>query len=110
MYQDNMVLCGASSYEQKYYLNEDFNGLPQGIKDELKIACVLYTAEAGGIITIEYDEEGNLHFVTEAKENDYMFDEIGSGLKIKQMQMDKKELWESLEMFYKVFFLGEEVE
>lgn len=109
MYQDNITLCGASAYEQKFYLNEDFQGLPQNIKDELKIACVLYTAEVGGILTLEYDEEGNLHFKTETMENDYMFDEIGSGLKIKQMQIDKKELWESLEMFYKVFFLGQEV-
>ena len=23
MYQDNIVLCGASSYEQKYYFNQD---------------------------------------------------------------------------------------
>ena len=109
MYQDNITLCGSSAYEKKFYLNDDFNGLPQQIKDELKIACVLYTEEIGGVLTIEYDEEGNLNFVTDYKEDDFMFDEIGSGLKIKQMQTDKKELWEALEMFYKVFFLGEEV-
>ena len=35
MYQDRVVLCGASSYEKKYYLNEDFKALPQQIQDEL---------------------------------------------------------------------------
>ncbi len=24
MYQENVVLCGASAYEQKYYFNQDF--------------------------------------------------------------------------------------
>ncbi len=28
MYQDNIVLCGASAYEQKFYFNQDFNALP----------------------------------------------------------------------------------
>lgn len=30
---------------EKYYLNENFNGLPQTIRDELKIMCVLYTED-----------------------------------------------------------------
>ncbi len=30
MYQDNIVLCGASAYEQKYYFNQDFD-VPSGI-------------------------------------------------------------------------------
>lgn len=44
----------------------------------------------------------------EAKEEDFLFDEIGSVLKIKQIQQEKRELLESLEMYYKVFFLQEE--
>ena len=37
MYSDKIVLCGANSYEEKYYLNPDFDALPDFIKDELKI-------------------------------------------------------------------------
>ena len=37
MYQEEVVLCGASAYNKKFYLSEDFEGLPQGIQDELKI-------------------------------------------------------------------------
>ena len=40
-----VILCAANAYEQKYYLNENFSSLPQTIKDELQIMCVLYTAE-----------------------------------------------------------------
>ena len=51
MYQDKVVLCGANAYEKKYYLNEDFKALPQQIQDELKIMCVLFTEDIGGVLT-----------------------------------------------------------
>ena len=41
--------------------------------------------------------------------DDFAFDEIGSVLKIKELQRTKEELFESLELYYKVFFLGEEL-
>ena len=107
MYQDNIVLCGASSYEQKYYFNNDLNALPDHVKQELQIMCVLFTEEIGGILTLEYDEEGNLQFRTEAIEADARYDEIGAALRIKQLRQEKRELLESLEMYYRVFFLGE---
>ena len=40
--EERTVLCGASSYEQKYYFNEEFSALPQRVKDELKVMCVMY--------------------------------------------------------------------
>ncbi len=78
MYQENVVLCGASAYEQKYYFNQDFDSLPESVKQELHIMCVLYTEEIGGILTLEFDEDGNLQFKTEALDADAMYDEIGS--------------------------------
>ncbi len=110
MYQDEVVLCGSSAYTRKFYLNEDFENLPEQIKNDLKILCVLYTEDVGGTLQLIFDEEGNLTFRTECEENDFMYDEIGSVLKIKQLQQTKKDLFEALEMFYKVFFLGEELE
>lgn len=109
LYQENVVLCASSAYEQKYYLNEDFEQLPQQIKDELKIMCVLFTEDVGGILELEFDEEGNLNLKVTADEGDLLFDEIGSVLKIKQIQQEKVELLESLEMYYRVFFLDEEI-
>lgn len=110
MYQDKIVLCGSSAYEEKFYLNEDFSGLPQQIKDELKIMCVLFTADVGGIIRLEFEEDGTLMFQVEADEGDLLFDEIGSVLKIKQLQREKAELLEALELYFKVFFLGKDLE
>lgn len=111
MYQEQVVLCGANSYEEKYYLNPDFENLPQNIQDELKIMCVLYVNDVGGILTLIFDEDGNLQFEVASKEFDPMFDDIGSQLKIKQIQQDpkKQDLLNQLELYYKVFFLGEEL-
>lgn len=109
MYLDKVVLCASSAYEQKYYLNEDFKALPESIKEELKIMCVLYTEDVGGILTLEFDEEGNLMFNVTSDEGDILFDEIGSVLKIKEIQRNKAELLESLELFYRVFLLGEDL-
>lgn len=108
MYQDRVVLCASSAYEKKFYFNEDFKALPEQIKQELKIMCVLYTEDVGGILSLEFDEEGTLLLKVDADEGDYLFDEIGSALKIKEIQRKKKELLESLETFYKVFFLNED--
>ena len=79
--QDRIVLCGANSYE-----------------------------DVGGILTLEFEEDGTLEFKVTAEESDYLFDEIGSVLKIKQYQMEKRELLEALEMYYRVFYLGEEID
>ena len=48
------VLCGANSYEEKYYLNPKFSNLPKQIKDELQIMCVMYVNDVGGIFLVEY--------------------------------------------------------
>ena len=105
---EEMVLCAASAYEGKFYLNPEFNSLPEEVKQELQIMCVLYTADVGGILMVVYDENGNLELKVDHKEDDFTFDEIGSVLKIKELQKTKEELFESLEMFYKVFYLGED--
>lgn len=108
--EENVVLCGANSYEQKYYFNQKFSALPEGIRQELQIMCVLFAEDVGGVITMEFDQLGNLEFKVDADEADYLFDEIGSALKIKQYQLEKRELLESLELYYRVVFLGEKLE
>lgn len=106
----NIVLCGSSAYEKKFYINEEFSLLPESIKKELNILCVIYTEEVGGVLTLEFDDSGSLIFHVSAKEEDLLFDEIGSGLKIKEIQKNRKDFLESLEAFYKVFYLGEDLE
>lgn len=103
MSEEHVVLCASNAYEKKYYLNEKFNNLPQSVKDELKIMCVLYTEDVGGILEMYFDEDGDLRFQTTSRQGDFFYDEIGSVLKIKQYQSERRELMEALENYYKIF-------
>lgn len=99
--EDRRVLCGANYYEQKFYLNPVYEILPQQVKDELKIMCVLFVQEVSGIIILEFGETGDLRIVVTHREDDYYFDEIGSELKIRELRVRKKELFEQLEALYR---------
>lgn len=104
-----MVLCGANAYEQKYYFNDKFKGLPQSIQDELHIICVLFTEEVGGIFTIVFEENGGISLETDAAEEDILYDEISSGLLVGEIRRRRQELFESLSLYYRVFILKEDV-
>lgn len=103
-----VVLCGANAYEQKYYFNEEFKGIPKSIQDELHIICVLFTEEVGGIFTIVYEEDGSVSLETQTEEDDIYYDEVGSGLLIGEIRRTRQELLESLSLYYRVFILKED--
>ena len=105
MDQNRVVLCGANAYEKKYYFNQKFNGIPESVKEELHIICVLFTEEVGGIFTIVFEEDGSLVLETNAEEDDIYYDEISSGLLIGEIRRNRQELLESLSLYYKVFIL-----
>lgn len=106
---ERIVLCGASAYEQKYYFNKLFDKIPQSIQDELHIICVLFTEEAGGVITFVFEPDGSLSIETEAAEDDYMYDEISSGLLVGKIRSTRQELLESLDLYYRVFIKHEDI-
>lgn len=108
--EQNVVLCGANSYDQKYYLNQKFSALPDAVKQELQIMCVWFTEDIGGILTLEFEPDGTLIMKTTADDMDYYYDDIGAGLKLHQLQRQKRELMSSLEMYYRVMFLNKTVE
>jgi len=101
-FQLGEVLCGANSYQQKYYLNPKFDKLPDTIKEELQIMCVTFTEEVGGTLLVEFDKEGNLKLTVQVDDSDYLYDEIESGLRISRIQREKEELFEQLELFNKI--------
>ncbi len=104
-----VVLCGANAYEKKYYFNNQFDGIPDSIKEELHIICVLFTEEVGGIFTIVFEEDGSVSFDTQAAEEDYYYDEIGSGLLVREIERSRQEMLTSLSLYYRVFILKEDV-
>lgn len=106
---EKIVLCGANAYEKKYYFNKQFAAIPQSIQDELHIMCVLFTEEVGGIFALAFEEDGDLVLETDAAEEDYLYDEISSGLLIREIRNKKQELLESLSLYYRVVILGEQI-
>lgn len=107
---ETTVLCAASAYEEKFYLNPLFSKLPEQIQKELKIISVLFTHEIGGMFLMEFDGDGNLQFRTQAKDSDYSYDEIGAVLMVKEIRKNRLELLQSLELFYRVVILGRPLE
>ncbi len=106
---NRVVLCGANSYDMKYYFNEKFNGMPESVKKELHILSVLFTEEVGGIFTISFEEDGTAVLEANAEEDDFYYDEISSGLMISQVRRKRQELLESLSLYYKVFILHKDI-
>lgn len=106
---DELVICGANAYDKKYYFNDRFKTIPDSIKEELHIIAVLFTEEIGGIFTIEFDEEGSVNMRTECSPEDYLYDEIGSGLLVSEIRRKRQELFESLSLYYKAVFLKEDI-
>ena len=104
MSEERTVLCGANAYDKKYYYNEAFAQIPKSIQDELHIICVLFTEEIGGIFTIEFERDGGISL-----EPDICYDEIGSGLLVKEIYRKRKELFRTLSMYYRVLILKEDM-
>jgi hypothetical protein len=107
--EKRVVLCGANAYEQKYYFNEQFAAIPDSVKDELHVICVLFTEEVGGIFTIVFEEDGSVSLETNAKEDDLLYDEISSGLLVGEIRRNRQEMLESLQLYYRIFILHEDI-
>jgi hypothetical protein len=101
------VLCGANAYEKKYYFNQAFDRIPDSIKDELHVICVLFTEEVGGIFTVEFEKDGGIFLRTECAQDDFLYDEISSGLLVGEIRRKRQDMFEALSLYYRMFVLQE---
>ena len=83
--------------------------IPESIKEELHIICVLFTEEVGGVFTIAFEEDGNVVMETNADDDDIYYDEISSGLLTSEIRKNRQELFASLSLYYRVFIKKEDV-
>ena len=102
-----IILCGANAYEMKYYFNPLFKKIPESIQKELHIISVLFTQEAGGIFTIEFEDDGTITMETTRSEEDITYDEISAGLLIGEVRRQRQDLFEALQMYYRAMILHE---
>ena len=104
-----IILCGANAYEMKYYFNPLFKKIPESIQRELHIICVLFTQEAGGVFTIEFEDDGTITMETNSSEEDITYDEISAGLLIGEVRRQRQDLFEALQMYYRAMILHEDM-
>ena len=103
-----VILCGANSYEKKYYFNHKFDKIPENIKEELHIICVLFTEEVGGVFTIGFTPYGELEMDAQKDEGDLLYDEIGAELLMKEIHRKKADMLKALSIYFKVTFLHQD--
>lgn len=109
MADGRIVLCGSNAYEKKYYFNPLFDSVPESVKEELHIICVLFTEEAGGVFLIVFEPDGSISMETEAAEEDILYDDITAGLLVSVIRRHRQTLFEELQLFYRVFVLKEDI-
>ena len=103
-----VILCGANAYETKYYFNHKFDKIPENIKEELHIICVLFTEEVGGVFTIGFTPYGEVEMDAQKDEEDLLYDEIGAELLMKQIRRKKADMIRALSIYFKVTFLHQD--
>ena len=106
--EDNMVLCAANSYTEKYFFNKHFDLIPEDMKEELHVICVLFASEVGGIFMMYFEDDGELCLKSEHDEDDLMYDEVSAGLMISEIRRTRAEMIDQLEQFYRAFVLKED--
>ena len=109
MADGRIVLCGSNAYEKKYCFNPLFDSVPDSVKEELHIICVLFTEEAGGVFLIVFEPDGSISMETEAAEEDILYDDITAGLLVSEIRRHRQTLFEELQLFYRVFVLKEDI-
>lgn len=97
------VLAAANNREQKYFIEEEFQFLPDSIKEDLKKICVYMAEKLNCTFLVGFDDNGDVYFETVKHADDFDFDEIGAELEIKRLQKDELELFRAMELWYVIF-------
>lgn len=94
-------IIAAASYEnQKYFFEPEFGGLPEEIKNEIRIICVVMAQRLGCSFIMGFKDTGDVYFEIVKPEAAYDFDDIGADLEIKSLLKEKEELIKALKIWY----------
>lgn len=100
---DKVVLVSASCYNQKYFMNPDFNELPTEIRNALRVICITLAEKIHGIFSIGFYNDGSVFIEAVGDEVDHDYDDIGAKLEIERLKIEEKELIRTLALWYSVF-------
>lgn len=106
MDENKVVLCSASFYKQGYYFGEEFNGLPENIKKELRVITVCLSEKIRAISILGfYKDTGDFYIEVMNSPDDFLYDDIGAKLEVIQVEKENAELFSSLSLWYRTFVL-----
>jgi len=101
---EKKVLSAASSYNKKYYFNNEFDKLPETIKSDIKVITICIAEKTHGIFNVGFYNDGSIYFESLGQSDDFNYDEIGAKLEISKLENKEKQLINSLSLWYKVVF------
>ena len=104
---EKRVLAAASFEKQKYFLDPAFQALPEAVQEEVRTICVILAQKLGAAFVMGFYEDGEVYVETVKREGDFDFDEIGADLEVKELYRQKRELFQTLKLWYRVFFTQE---
>lgn len=96
------VIAAASSYNEKFFLNDAYNRLPKNILDELTASVVALAASIGGMATISV-VDNQIVVLGEHSEDDFDFDEIHARFMVDMFVEEKQAFLEQLLTFHRLF-------
>ena len=70
---------------------------------------LIHISEPTRLKRIAFEEDGNVVLETNADDDDITYDEVSSGLLVGEIRRRRQELFESLQIYYRVFILKEDV-
>lgn len=77
--------------------------LPPAVKDEIKAFAALAAEKIHCVFVLGFYENGDIYIETKSSENDFDFDEIGAKLEMEKIKKDKSDLFDSLNLWYKIY-------
>ena len=99
---EKVILCSASKYTQKYFINSEFDEIPEDIINDIKELCIITSAKIKAVFSIGFYEDGNV-FLEVQNEDNVDFDEENAKTEISIIQNEQKELIKALQLWYTIF-------
>ena len=100
---EKQIFISASYYKQKYYANPQYEGLPAEIRNEMRTLCIMTAEKLHGIITLGFDESGDVFLEIAAEEGDHEYDEIGAQLEVKDIEKENADVFRKMKLWYLMY-------
>lgn len=103
---EETILIAVSPYLKKYYINTQYEDLPEEISEWLRAKLGALAEKVGATILLGFYDTGEM-YVTYQFENQNFSDEIGAELAIKKFKQNEAEVLDSIKAWYALYHTEE---